>query len=663
MIQLKPKEWEALGALCDTIVPPIHKKGSNADFWQSKASDLQVPQKIVELISALPALHQQKFRQLCTLISSPLLGLTWLGPLKPAHRLTAQQRQTLLLRWANSPLSDLRYGFSTFKKLSGFFFFCGQVDQKANPHWATIGYPGRLREQAGPEAKIQPILPEKDLDLDCDVLIIGSGAGGSVVAAQLAQAGQKVIVVERGPYLQAKEMNQSEEEMLARLYENRGALTSVAGNMLVLAGNCLGGGTTVNWAGAFRTPDYVLEEWAKQHGNPQFLDPAYQKGFDCIEQRCKVTHNLLRHNPQNQALVDGATALGIDTKVIPRNVVQPEGVSEDLYWKAQGWSPYGDRYGIKQSANYTFLQDATEAGAELLVHTAVDRIKIQAGEAQGAVATCHHPNGQQFKVNIRSKKVVLAAGSIQSPAILLRSGLKHPEIGRNLYLHPTTVVSGIYSHMVESWNGPMMSAVCDRFTRLDGNFGFKLETPPAHPGMMASAVNWKSGEQFKQEMLDIGRTASFIILTRDKYGGQVKLDKQKQALIRYQLHNYDKKHLLQGVGEAMRIHAAAGAERLQALHNNTMTFHASEGDLEAHIQKVQKLKWDGNRYFLASAHQMGTCRMGGSDKKHPVQPNGETREVKNLYVADGSAFPSASGANPMLSIQALAHYVGLGLVN
>ena len=319
---------------------------------------------------------------------------------------------------------------------------------------------------------------DKDTQLDCDVVIIGSGAGGSVVAAELADVGQSVIVLEKGPYVQAVDMTQREEEMLRQLYEARAALATTDGNMGVLAGSCLGGGTTINWAGAFRTPDFVLEEWAKEHGNPHFLTKAFQESFDKIEQRCHINTRLIRHNPQNESLQKGAQQLGYLIKTIPRNVRQPEVVDASTFWKMQGFSPHGNRLGIKQGAVQTFLKDAVQAGALLYPDTVVDRIVVKQGFAQGVIARHTATSGQEYNLTIRAKRVVVAAGAIHTPAVLKRSGITHPEIGHNLYLHPTSAVSARYPHKIESWYGPMMSAVCDEFVQLNGNYGFKLETPP-----------------------------------------------------------------------------------------------------------------------------------------------------------------------------------------
>jgi choline dehydrogenase-like flavoprotein len=256
---------------------------------------------------------------------------------------------------------------------------------------------------------------------------------------------------------------------------------------------------------------------------------------------------------------------------------------------------------------------------------------------------------------------VVAAGSVHSPALLMRSGLSHDEIGRNLFLHPVIPVTAYYDRLMEPWYGPMMSAYSDQFTRLDGNFGYKLETPPVHAGLMGMVTPWVSGEQYKHDMLKAAYAGTFIVITRDKFGGSIKLDKQKRPRIAYRINPYDRKHLLHGVQQAFRVHAAAGARRIVLMHNDMESIDPRKSDLEEFIQSIPGKSWAPNRYNLFSAHQMGTCRMGGGRLRHPVKPDGETREVRNLYVADASAFPSASGANPMLTIQALAYYIAQGL--
>jgi choline dehydrogenase-like flavoprotein len=651
-MKITEKHLKALRAVCDTLIPAI----AGDDYWQRKASDFKVAERMVDQVSNLSLREQKEFQQLLSLLSSRALGITWRGPLKPAYLLSKEQIEKMLQKWSRSSFNNIRKGYNTLKKLTGFLFF-SDTEKGENPNWEALKYQKLTGcETSEDTLRAGLLMVKENQDLECDVVVVGSGAGGSVTAAVLAESGYKVIVIEKGLHLQEKDFNQQEVDMFNKLYEGRGLLTSVDGGVSILAGNCLGGGTTVNWAGAFRTPDYILEEWAKEHGNPHFLNPEYQKGFAYVEQRNHISTTILRHNPQNETLLSGAQQLGWKANLIPRNVKKPDGLSDELFWKSQGFSPFGDAYGSKQSAPKTFLQDAVNQDARILFNSEVTKVLHKKGTAVGVeVATME--KGQEVKSTVRAKRVIIAAGSIHSPAVLRRSGLRHKHIGNNLYLHPVVSVSAIYEEVSNPWHGPMMSAVVDEFTRIDGNYGFKMETPPVHPGLFASVISWQNGRQYKQDMLEACQSQNFIILTRDKYGGKIKLNKKGQPLIHYRLHDYDKNHLVQGMQKAVELHYRKGAKKINVFHNQPLIFERGRDEINFMIAEIPRRKWEHNYFNLFSAHQMGTCRMGGSNKKHPIKPTGETREIKNLFVADASAFPSASGANPMLSIQALAYYI------
>ncbi len=642
------RRLSALSALCDAFIPAISKTDDPDGYWARKPSDVQAPERILELLAGVKAEDKAQFDQLLFLISSPLLGLTWFGPLKPADRLTPSQCTDLLRHWAESPLPQLRNAFNVLRKLTALIFF-GDIPTGAtvNPNWKTIGYqPFNSFVQPDP-APLPVFRPQPGTTLDCDVLVIGSGAGGSIVAAELAAAGHDVLIVEKGDYAPTHAFTQQELPMLRRHFESGGLLTSQDGAVTVLAGSTLGGGTTINWAGALRTPDYVLEEWAREHDNPHFLEPAYEKGFDMVERRNSVSADF-QHDIQNQLLLDAAAKLGYRAGAIPMNMRFPGNLPQDVAWKAAGFSCYGDAYGIKQGAVQTFLPDAVAHGARILPNVDIQRIIVKNGEATGA-------EGTGFRIHAR--RVVVAAGALHTPVLLLRSGLEHPQIGRNLYLHPVVAVGAFYQQETQPWYGPMMSVIVREFERLDCNWGVRIECPPLHPGLAAFAMGWDGGERFKADLTEISHLGVHICLTRDRFGGKVSVGKRSgQPVIHYRLNDYDKRHLLRGMLESVRLHHAAGAQRISVMHNRPAHFSPASGHLDAFLAEIQAKNWGANHFSLFSAHQMGTCRMGGG-KDYPVKPNGETREVRNLFVADGSLFPSASGANPMLSIQALACWV------
>lgn len=654
-------QQELLLALADTFIPSLPAETPAAEFWQRAGSEGVRLELLTAALQAQPQALQQQFAQLLTLLESPLLGLSWGGPLRRFTALPPTQREQLLQRWSQSALPPLRQGFQALRKLLTFLFYADSPAAAPNPAWRATGYPGPQAAADGPPADtprpLPTLQPTHDVTYHCEVLVIGSGAGGGVVAGELAAAGHQVLVLEKGPYCHGCDFTQREADMIGQLYDARGTLGTTDGGVTLLAGSCLGGGTTVNWAGSFRTPDYVLEEWAREHDAPHFTQPAFQASLDAVARALHVNTDYARHNGQNQALLDGSARLGQSTRLIPRNEL---GLTDsEPHFRGLGFSTFGDQHGVKQGTLNTYLKTAARHGAELLPNTRVTQLRQQAGRVVGAEAEHTTADGRLIRVTVQARRVVVAGGAVQTPALLLRSGLRHPHLGRHLHLHPTVAVSGIYPQLIEPWYGPSMSVVNDSCTRLGGtNFGAKIETPPAHLGLMAMTLPWTAGAAHKRLMLQAAHLGSFIVLTRDRDGGRVRVDRQGQPLISYRLSDFDRASMLAGVRTAAEIHAAAGAHTVLLPHGTLPTLHVQDGRIQnpAVLDGLPALDWRPNRFGLYSAHQMSSCRMGGRRADHPTSPTGETYELRGLYVADGSAFPACSGVNPMLTIMALAHH-------
>jgi choline dehydrogenase-like flavoprotein len=655
---LSPPQLEALRAVCDAFVPALPETDDPHGFWARAASDLDVAGAIADLLEALPETDRREFRQLLDLLASPVLGVTWGGPMRPITALTPVQREAMLQRWSYHFVPALRKGFLSLKRLTGVLFYALAEPGQPNPNWPAIGYPGPPEPPAeASPPRLDVLRPTRDVTLTCGTVVVGSGAGGGVVAGELAEAGEDVLVVEKGPYVDRDGFDGLELRAMQRMYERQGALTTADGAVGVLAGSCLGGGTTINWAGSFRTPDYVLRQWADEHGLPHLLTPSFKEAFTVVEDALSVGTARGRHNPQNEALIRGARARGLAVEDIPRNTRPPRSEAE---WRALGFSPFGDRYGTKQGMLDTYLRRAAACGARILASAEVSRVLLEGGRAVGVEALYRPPGGDPVRVTVRARRVVVAAGAIHTPALLMRSGVTHPHLGRHLFLHPTVSVAARYTEPVDPWHGPMMSAVCNAFTHLDGPYGPKLETPPIHAGILGMALPWASGRAHKANMAQARHVGAFIVLTRDRNGGHVTIDPSGQPVLHYRLSRFDCAHLLRGMQEAARIHLAAGAEEVHFPHNRALALRRDE-DAKAFLRELPRWRWSPNRFALFSAHQMGTCRMGGDAARHPVRPDGQVWGVPGLYVADASVFPESSGANPMLSVQALAYHTARGL--
>ena len=248
-----------------------------------------------------------------------------------------------------------------------------------------------------------------------------------------------------------------------------------------------------------------------------------------------------------------------------------------------------------------------------------------------------------------------------SPALLLRSGLENKHIGQHLHLHPTTTIGGVYPDKVYPWQGVMQSAYSDEFGQLTGNYGYKLEVAPTHPGMIAMGTPWQSARTYRDRMLQASYLSTIIVLARDKGEGTVTLDRYGEPVINYVPATFDRRHILHGLQQAARVHIAAGANEVVSLQNKPSQLKRQTNDTVSQQEWQtfdQQLKRNGlgtNRIVMFSAHQMGTNRMGIHPDHSVVDGNCQVHGVKGLFVCDGSVFPAASGVNPMLSIMGLAH--------
>ncbi|MFM2286114.1 MAG: hypothetical protein RLZZ543_1611 [Bacteroidota bacterium] len=240
----------------------------------------------------------------------------------------------------------------------------------------------------------------------------------------------------------------------------------------------------------------------------------------------------------------------------------------------------------------------------------------------------------------------------------MRSGIRHPQLGKNLYLHPVVPVPALYKEEVKAWSGAMMTSTNDEYIQLEGRYGYKIETPPPHSGLLALGMPWNSPQFFEEKMKSIRNMGVFIVLGRDEFTGRIALSKDGRPQIHYQLHAADQKRLMHGMMNAARIHAAAGAQEI-ALPHVRPTFLPSEivQDEKAFQQAVDALRWKKGDFTLFSAHQMGTCRMGTNYSESVVRPDGQVWNVPGLYVMDASVFPVCSGVNPMVSILAVVDWM------
>ena len=644
---LNDKEREVLHAFCDALYGRQDAQGP----FRLRASELGVLDLMERALSEKDQASKDRLKLVLRLLQRRVVNGMLAGHWAPFTQLSDQQRTDVLLALANSPFNELRGAFQGVKQLVSFLAYASDdYDGGRNPFWQALNYQGHARQVPA----TQPALPITKIDrsqtLTCDVLVIGSGAGGGVVAAELAAAGQDVIVAEKGNYYANQDLPNTELKGMRDLYEQRGGLRTVDRGIIILAGSTLGGGTTVNWMTSLKPPMQLLQQWTDDHGFVGATSTEFSNSIDYVCRRVHVTSQESAANGQNSALERGCQKLGYQVSVLPRNV--KDCVKCDF-------CGFGCRYGAKQDSRITFLQDAAENDTRILVRAFVDRVTHHGGYVTGAELKVKDAHGDEHLVYVKCKRVVVAAGSIHTPAILKRSGLTNSNVGGNLFLHPVGAVFARYADPINPWVGAPQTRLCDHFADLDGDgYGVRMEASPAHPGLWALGLPWQGPRKFSELMQQLPYFANTIVLTRDKYSGRVDVDGNGKPVLRYRLHPYDANHLMRGLQEAIRIHRAAGAKIVYGPHNDSPSFDCSNGgDFEAYLRQIKSGGTRPNHLGLFCAHQMSSCRIGDSPSIGAINPEGECYDVRNLFVADGSALPTSTGVNPMITIMAVAHYI------
>ena len=624
-MSLSPAARNVLRSVAATLVPD-----GAADL------DEQVARKIASL--PRPA-DRRELDLLLRLLDSRIVNLLLSGIPKPFTRMSPGARERCLRGWATSRLPQRRKAFQALKRLT-------TVTHYTTPGAArAIGYPGPLGPPPTTPKPIHPVVITANNTLACDVVVVGSGAGGGVVAAELAAAGKDVIVLEKGGYRNEADFTHLEGDALETMYDAGGLLATSDLGLVVLQGATLGGGTVINYTTSFPTPESVRRQWATEHNLPHFLSSEFTRSLDAVARRLGVNTDHAKPSGRDQVLIRGLEQLNWHHGLLPRDV---RNCPQD---DACGYCGMGCRRGAKQSTLITYLQDAADRGARIVVNCAVHRVVIDRGTATGVEARVG-----DLALTVRAKAVIVAAGSVHSPALLLRSGVTVPALGRHLALHPATAVLADMGRDVRPWTGTVQAHYSDQFADLDSGYGFKFETAPVHPSLQALAAPWESAAGHRDRMGKLPQTALVGILLRDRFGGRVRVDRDGAAVVDYRLSRYDRAHLRRAIGAAAEVLEAAGARDIWVPLARDVSYRpGSNAAREDWLRRVDAAGWGPNELLLVTFHQMASCRMGTNAAASVVDPDHRVWGTRGLYVADASTFPSASGVNPMLTVMAMAH--------
>jgi choline dehydrogenase-like flavoprotein len=483
---------------------------------------------------------------------------------------------------------------------------------------------------------------ESDLALQADVCVIGSGAGGAVAAAELAEGGRSVVVLEQGPHWTAKDFSQREDEMLPRLFEEGGLRQTTDGAIQILQGRSVGGSTVHNLCYCLRTPDAILRMWQKEHGLAELTPEALAPSFARVERGLKVKPIRKDEvNALNRLVRRGADTLGYSGFVTKHN---REGCVQS------GYCLLGCSYDAKQSMLITYVPRADAAGARIYAGARVERIEADGGRVKRVLGRGVSPEGEvrgSFEVSARA--VVLAAGAVNSPDLLLRSGLANGsgQVGANLHLHPSVIATGFFDEEIHAYRGIPQSSYIDEFIDLerDPHSGYVLMPIIAFPALTA-AMTPGFGRAHSGLMRDYAKTAGLLVLLHDRTSGRVASGgSQAKPRIDYALEARDAEQIAEGLVHCAEVLFAAGARRVLIPYQPEPLLLERGDDLT----EIARRGAAHGQLTTASTHPQSTCRMGADPKRSVVGPWGECHEVEGLFVADMGVFPTSLGAPPQIT--------------
>jgi choline dehydrogenase-like flavoprotein len=475
-----------------------------------------------------------------------------------------------------------------------------------------------------------------DVALDCDVVVIGTGAGGAVVAKELAEAGVAVVMLEEGHFFERSDFDGRPFPAQRAMYRGGGTTMSV-GNLPIPIpiGQTVGGSTTINSGTCYRAPARILEGWQRELGLHELGVDQLAGYYERVERIIGVAParaELLGGNAR--VIARGCDAIGFTQHgPLRRNAPDCDG---------QGVCCFGCPTDAKRSTNVSYVPMAMRAGAELFHGCAVERVIIEDGRAVGAVARAR---GTGARITVRARAVVVACGALVTPIFLEKNHLAggSGQLGRNLSIHPAGGCLAIFDEVIAGWNaipqGYSIAELHDQGILFEGAvvpLEFTMSMSHAlGPELVALAENY-------------AHVSSFGFMVEDTSRGRVRLVGGR-PVVTYVLGDADVARLKRGFETLVRILLAAGARNvISPIHG-----HRDISD-EAGLDRLRQARIRASDLELTAYHPLGTARMGRSPATSVVDMDHQVHDTRGLYVVDGAAVPSSLGVNPQVTIMALA---------
>jgi glycine/D-amino acid oxidase-like deaminating enzyme len=470
-----------------------------------------------------------------------------------------------------------------------------------------------------------------DLEIECEVVVVGTGAGGAACAYELASRGRAVLMLEEGRYFRRDTFNSRASQMTRMLYRDRG-LTIALGNANVplWTGRAVGGSTVINSGTCYRTPERVFREW-RGEGLTDFSSEALAPYYERVERMLQVAPAKKElTGGVGRVVARGADRLGYKHAPLLRNAPDCDG---------QGVCCFGCPTGAKRSTDVSYVPEALKRGAELITSAKVSRIDVDGRRARGVYARL----GSGKTLHVRAQAVVVAGGAIMTP-LLLGGTLKSAALGRHLSIHPAAKVMAVFDELIDMDNAIPQGYSVDQFQ----DQGMMFEGASTPLDVTAVAVPWV-GKRFIELMEAYRHVATFGFMIADTSRGRVRAGPSGSPLITYDLNADDTAKMQRGIAILCELFFEAGARRVLP-----MVLGMEELESQGDLARLRSMTMRPGDFEVTAYHPLGTCRIGVDPRTSVLGPDHQAHELPGLYVTDGSAVPSPLGVNPQMTIMAMA---------
>jgi choline dehydrogenase-like flavoprotein len=663
--------WLILRIVTGYPAPPRPPKGLSRATWAfavaagetlfpaggaipPSSADVDVPGYLDGWMANLPPRQATMITALFLLIEQGtlLLGKGITGRVRRFSSLGTQDRIDYLHRIEQHPLFMVRALLAALRTVFSFAYLDRPPVQEAlgiEPAPCEWPRSTHLRpETMGKGALIEPGDRPDEVDLDCDVVVVGTGAGGGVAARQLAEAGLDVVVLEEGPFIRPEQVSNDTGTAMTQMLAEAGLRTFLAPSAVAtIQGRCVGGSTMPNSSILFRIPDDVLDEWRDEHGIEGLTNAALADSYERVE---RLARKAPAGGPQlgrkNELFAEGAAAMGIDAHTFE---LGKQGC------KGHGTCLPACRMGAKYSTDLSHIPDAVRFGARLYTQARCDRVLSSQAQAQGVVGDFVDNKGQKTgRFRVRSRAVVLAGGVLGTPLILRRSRLANSSgmVGRNLHGQPGAAIYAIFDEKVEPWKGHTQGygAFLDAHRKIEVLWSPLPLMAVRMPGF---------GHALKENLALFPNTAIWDVVIRGTSTGRILGGQGSDPIVWFPQNRVDTDRIASGLELLGRMAFAAGARAVMPGAYGLPDKFTDPSQLSAALAPG---KIHPNQLVMASTHIFGTCRMGGDPHRSVVNSRGECHDVKNLFICDGSVLPNGTRVNPHEPIMAVSDWFCHGIV-